>query len=167
MVSQGRCAIGNGAQGSQGLFWGMVSQGRCAIRNRTQWVARAVLGEWYRKFATLTATKKWGAGATLLSAMGRKGCSRGMVSQVRCAHRNRTQWVARAVLEGWYRKVAALTGRERLLFSPFNTCKYLNYWLRSEGLGRVHLTHAERVLPHALILPRRLKAGSDPSVPKA
>ncbi len=30
--------------------------------------------------------------------MGRKGCAGGMVSQVRCAHRNSTQWVARAVL---------------------------------------------------------------------
>ncbi len=80
---------------SRGGSGGMVSQVRCAHRNRTQWVARAVLGAvlggWYRKFAALTATKKWGAGATLLSAMGRKGCAmgyaRGMVSQVRCAHR--------------------------------------------------------------------------------
>ncbi len=81
--------------GSQGLFYGLF------------------LGGWYRKFAALTATKKWGAGATLLSAMGRKGCSGGMVAQVRCAHRNRTQWVARAVLGGWYRKFAALTATER------------------------------------------------------
>ncbi len=54
----------------------------------------AVLGEWYRKFAALTATKKWGAGATLLSAMGRKGCFRwlfwgnGIASSLRSPQQN-------------------------------------------------------------------------------
>ncbi len=120
LVSQGRCAHRNGAQGSQGLggglFWGMV--GCCAVfgcavfclrlffgfavfavrgavlgggwyrkvaaltamvRKDRKGLAGGSSGGWYRKVAALTATKKWGAGATLLSAQGSQGLGGGMV----------------------------------------------------------------------------------------
>ncbi len=127
MVSQGRCAHRNGAQGSQGLFYGLF---------------------WGHNIASSLRSPQQ-------NAMGRKGCSGGMVSQVRCAHRyeemgcrghasecKRSQGlgggmvsqgrcahryeemecrghasecarIARAVRGGWYRKVAALTAMVR------------------------------------------------------
>ncbi len=48
-------------------------------------------GGWYRKLTALTATKKWGAGAPLVSAQGSQGLGGGMVSHGRCAHRNGAQ----------------------------------------------------------------------------
>ncbi len=87
----------------------------------------AVLGGWYRKVATLTATKKWGAGAPLVSSQGLQGLGRGQfwgnsrLMKVFCCA---VFWlrlffgfavfaVGGAVLGEWYRKVAALTAMVR------------------------------------------------------